>query len=671
MTQSPFSILDVIDLAPNERALFLEIARNGPQTVDALANSTHHALDETKTALENLVAKNRLRRLPDERYDVVMGKTKTHTTLPPQLWPALLAPQRLYTEQEIAILKVAIPMLEFVRASLSTFADHGPHHALRVKTTATQLGYVMGLTDTERRMLRVGALFHDIGNVIERERHHQISQQTVERLATLGELPLNAEEKNVVGLLCRWHRKEYEPERVDVVRGENVRTGLCASILRVSDAMDIDSRRSDYDKEFRFAMEFFFPDKRPYFTSLEETYGVRIVCAPEVNIQVFTRGVVHDNMQIEQLHGDLSKTPLAWNVQQLSIPPTEMNTRARGRALIVFPFDAHSLVMAALSRKQLERAGYAVELFCYPDTPDDARWLWDSALNEIDAQEISQLVVIGDRPFVPQGEPNANIASQQFNVIERWQHAGARVRILNRHEANWTRVPDLRARGVTVTLGTDWAYFWGDEFSPQDFQWATLAALATRDPTMASSNISPENERVMQGLLGAVFDAQTQAEQRGVRDTTEWLAFAEPLLERIAENDRAYFSARAETFRERYAVPTRAGRVQGKVLVFDEMPSASPQGLYWTLETAMEAQGFFLERHLRLRVPYALATRAVDEHMELVAINHWRAENITPIRLLYPDIGPRPQGTESTVTARLTRGEAEMVVEKLIQACNK
>lgn len=664
MTQASFSVLDVLDLAPNERALFLEIARNGPQSVGALAKITNHAFDEITPALETLVAKNRLRRLPDERYDVVMGKTKTHTTLPAQLWPALLAPQRLYTAQEIAILKIAIPMLEFVRASLSTFADHGPHHALRVKTTATQLGYVMGLTDTERRLLRVGALFHDIGNVIERERHHQISQATVEKLAELGELPLNAQEKNVVGLLCRWHRKEYEPARVDVVRGENVRTGLCASILRVSDAMDIDSRRSDYDKEFRFAMEFFFPEKRPYFTSLEETYGVRIVCASDVHLQVFTRGVVQDNMQIEQLYGDLSKTPLPWNVQQLNIPPTEIKTRAHGRALVVFPFDAHSLVMAALSRTQLERAGCAVELFCYPDTPDDANWLWRSALNEMDAQEISQLVVIGDRP-------SANIAPPQFNTLERWQNAGARVCILNRHEANWARVPELRARGVTVTFGADWAYFWGDEFSPQDFQWATLAALATRDPTMASSNISLDNERVMQGLLCAVFDAQTQARERGAQNTDEWRALAEPLLEHIANNDRAYFSARAETFRERYATPTRSGRVQGKVLVFDEMPSASPQGLYWTLEAAMEAQGFFLERHLRLRVPYAVATRVVDEQIELVALNHWRAENITPIRLLYPDIGPRPQGTESAVTTRLTRGEAEMVVARLIEACNK
>lgn len=662
--QTTFSVLDVLDLAPAERELFLEIARSGPQTLDALAQAAARPYGEITRVLETLVSKNRLRRLPDGRYDVVMGKTKTHTTLPAQLWPALLAPQRLYSEQEIAILKIAIPMLEFVRATLSSFADHGPHHALRVKTFATQLGYVMGLTDTERRLLRVGALFHDIGNVIERERHHQISQETVERLAALGELPLSAEEVHVVGLFCRWHRKEYEPERIDPVRGENVRTGLGASILRVADAMDIDSRRSDYDQEFRFAMEFFFPEKRQYFTSLEETYGVRIVCARGVQIQVFTRGVVQDNIQIEQLHGDLSKTPMPWQVQQLSIPPTGRKIEMTGRARLVFPFDAHSLVMAALSRKQLARAGYTVELFCYPDTPDASGWLWRTALNELDTERIAELVVIGDRP-------DANVNLHLFNTVSLWQGAGARVSILNRHEANWARVPELLARDVAVTLGTDWAYFWGDELAPQDFEWATLAALATRDPTMAGVNISPDKERVMQGLLCAVFNAQVEAEQRGAQDTDAWLALAEPLLDRIVADDRTFFSALAESFRERYATPKRSGRVQGAVLVFDEMPSASPQGLYWTMEAAMEKQGFFFERNLRLRVPYALATRMVDGLVELVAMNHWRANQVTPIRLLYPDIGPPPQGTESTVTARMMPAEAEIVVAKLIEGCNQ
>ena len=145
---------------------------------------------------------------------------------------------------------------------------------------------------------------------------------------------------------------------------------------------------------------------------------------------------------------------------------------------------------------------------------------------------------------------------------------------------------------------------------------------------------------------------------------------AEPLLDRIAANDRAFFAARADAFVERYATPNHAGRVNGRVLVFDEAPGPTPQSFYWIMEQAMEQQGLAFERGLRLNVPYALATRVVDDQVELVAMNHWRADHITPIRLLYPDVGPLPQGTESTVTARIPIAQAELVVSRLLEACN-
>lgn len=661
--RTEFSVLDLLDLPVAEREVFLELSRNGPLDAAALSHSLRHSLDEIQTRLMSLEQKGRVRFLPDGKADVQMGHTRVRATLPAQLWTALLAPQRFYSEQEIAILKTAIPMLQFVRATLSSFADHGPHHALRVKTYATQLAYIMELTETERRVLRIAALFHDIGNVLDRDRHHEISQDVVGRLVEMGRLPLAPEEAGVIGLLSRWHRKAYDPERVDTIRGERVRTGLAASILRVADAMDIDSRRSDYDEQYRFAMEFFFPEKRPYFTSLEEVYGVRALCTPSVNIQVFTRGVVRGNMQIEQLYNDLSKTPLDWSVQEISIPVPEQAPARTGRALVVFPFDPHSLIMAALSRRQLERAGYTVEWFCYPDTPDGSLWLWRDALGEMDAAEIQELVIIGDRP-------DPNITVYLLGTLDRWQAAGVRVNILNRHETNWARIPQLRARGVRLTLGTDWAYFWGDTFTHEEFEWAVVAALITRDPTMATTHVSVERQQVMQGLLGAVLDGQGQAEQRRIQNTAGWVGLAEPLLERIAASDRAFFAARADEFVKCYATATHAGRVQGRVLVFEDAPGITPQSFYWIMEQAMEQQGVTFERGLRLNVPYAVATRTMGDQVELVAMNHWRADHITPVRLLYPDVGPPPQGTESTVTAQLSRVQAEVVVAKLVDACN-
>jgi hypothetical protein len=66
-------------------------------------------------------------------------------------------------------------------------------------------------------------------------------------------------------------------------------------------------------------------------------------------------------------------------------------------ALLVFPFEPHSLIMAALSRKQLLSAGFSVELLCYPDTIDGSAWLWGETLANMTPAEFRQLIVINDR----------------------------------------------------------------------------------------------------------------------------------------------------------------------------------------------------------------------------------------------------------------------------------
>ena len=184
---------------------------------------------------------------------------------------------------------------------------------------------------------------------------------------------------------------------------------------------------------------------------------------------------------------------------------------------------------------------------------------------------------------------------------------------------------------------------------------------------MASSYVSPETERVVQGFLCEVLDHSCDDAQ----DANEWLVRAEPLLERIAQNDRAYFAARAGEFVSRYAFVPQAGRCAAHALVFENMASEMPQALFWQLEAAIEKQGFVFERELRLTAPYAIATYADGDMVQLVAINHWRANYVPPIRLLYPDIGPRPQGTESAITVRLTPAQAKLVLGKLLEACNQ
>lgn len=670
MEDTKISPLDLLDLPGLQGKIILHLTRHGPADAPTLAQAAGVDLAEVCGALDALQKQGRVRLSADGQVEAVLGRVTSRTTLPAQLWNALQATDRLYSEKEIPALRAAIPFLQFARARLVEFADHGVGHALRVKSFASQLGYVVGLTPAERRLLRVAALFHDVGNAVDRERHNIISQETVERLTTDGELPFNPKEAEVIGLLCLWHNCAYDPDRCDDLGGEVIRTGLLASILRVADAMDIDHRRSDYTHRLAHVLRMFYPHKLPYWTSLEEILGVRIVCTPAVKLQVFTHGHLKDNMQIAMLREDLHSTPLAWSMQEIAVGDggsddfsglTQAREQRNRPALLVFPFDPHSLVMAALSRKHLVADGYEVELLCYPDTAGGPQWLWGQILPATEPGHYDWLVVIGDRP-------DPSVTSQLLGTVGRWQAAGAAVSLVNRHEANWSRLPALLQQGVEVILGGDWAYFWGNAASGADLAWGRIAALCTRDPTQSTVGLTDEEQAITQGLLKVVYDATSQP----AGDTDSWVSLAKPILDRIQADDWAYFAGQAGGFAATYATTTAPGQLEGRVLRFEEVPGQLRPACYWALEAAIERHGRVLERYVSFNVPYAIATWPEGDMVQLLAINHWREEEAPPIRLLYPvDVGPPPAGNESTIQVRLPARQAARVVRALLDACNQ
>jgi hypothetical protein len=354
-------------------------------------------------------------------------------------------------------------------------------------------------------------------------------------------------------------------------------------------------------------------------------------------------------------------------------PPQQEN----GSALLAFPFEPHSVVMAALSRKNLAAAAYDVELLCYPDTAGGAGWLWGQVLPAFAPGGYRRLVVIGDRS-------DSTVTPRLLRTVRQWQETGAQVSVLNRHEASWTRLPALLQRGAEAVLGGDWAYFWGEPAAQADLAWGRIAALCTRDPTQSTVGLTAARaeadttgvalgvavaeEAVTKGLLKAVYDAAAQP----ASDTDGWAALVRPILDRIEAEDWAFFSDQSAGFAASYAIEPRPSRVEGRVLLFEGAPGQRTQSYYWALEAAIEHQGRWLERGIRFRVPYAIAAWHDDDMVELLGINHWREEEAVPIRLLYPAaLGPPPAGNEGTVQVRLPAGQADRVVRALLDACNQ
>jgi hypothetical protein len=378
-------------------------------------------------------------------------------------------------------------------------------------------------------------------------------------------------------------------------------------------------------------------------------------------------------MQFNMLRSDLEGTPLPWTVEQVDVSnesgvdqlswkerSTATEAHLRHKVLMAFPFDCHSLIMAAISRRNLRRAGWQVEMLCYPDTADGPGWLWREALAESRPEDYGLLVAIG-------GRPDPIVTADLVNSIHQWRTAGVSVTLLNRHEANWSRLPALLKLGVEAYLGGDWAYFWGNDVQPSDLIWGQIAALCTRDPTQSTAKLSSEQEVIVQGLLKYVYDRAG----RSVNNVEGWVRLSEPIISRIEADEYAYFAGQAHGFVARYATASQPSKVDGRVLRFDGAPGNLPQAYYWALEAAIEKIGRAPEQGVQFKTPYALATWADGDNVELLAINHWREEAAIPIRLLYPiDLGPQPEGNESTISVRLPAGQADEVVQALIDACN-
>jgi exopolyphosphatase/guanosine-5'-triphosphate,3'-diphosphate pyrophosphatase len=116
---------------------------------------------------------------------------------------------------------------------------HGRHVAKLALSLFDATAKVLRLHDDSRELLEYAALLHDIGHVIEHDRHNRHSYYLIKNAELLGFDPVEIE---VIALAARGHRKQgakYDSAELRALSPANRRlVRSLAAILRIADALD-------------------------------------------------------------------------------------------------------------------------------------------------------------------------------------------------------------------------------------------------------------------------------------------------------------------------------------------------------------------------------------------------------------------------------------------------
>jgi putative nucleotidyltransferase with HDIG domain len=148
---------------------------------------------------------------------------------------------------------------EFIRALIETVEKRDPYaygHSSRVNYYSSLIAQRLGLTDSEKEDLQIGAYMHDIGKlgidpqIVQKKGEYTSEEmEAIKRHSEIGVnlvAPLNLS-PNVIALIRHHHEYYIGKGYPDGIRGEEI--PLLARIVAVADAFD--AMVSDYPYEYR------------------------------------------------------------------------------------------------------------------------------------------------------------------------------------------------------------------------------------------------------------------------------------------------------------------------------------------------------------------------------------------------------------------------------------
>jgi len=525
--------------------------------------------------------------------------------------------------QERDVFVASLPFMEAAKALAVAqgMNDHGPLHAQRVYAFARQLGVLAGLSLHERALLEAAALLHDIGMSGDREQHHIISDEIVRQLTTDGKLPFNGEEADVVATLCKWHRREYDPDCIH--KGLKIRTGLLATLLRLADCMDLDYRRGENFTTQESVIARVHQGQAVHHISVRGILGVRIhVSQAGTELQLLVNQMTDASLQLNRLIEELVKTPVAWPVKIIPLRKQigSVHFFTSARKAVVFSYcNAHGFIQSGLSKRGLEMMGFSVDVVCDWKRTANPADFWKNTFETWNFSDINYIVVLG------------------LNVSENIDLFLKKVKEYS--DRQWTYATPLELKtetlkalvdvGVDVILSDARLLFAGAALEEHAQHWIKIAGLCNADDWLISSGgFEREDFQAARGLKHELFN---------LINSKAAISEYSALVDKIASGTIDAFVRQEPAWSKALNEHMPDIELCGRVVILGPIPMPG-RFTYDFAHLAIETQGVNAWEQNEFSTPFAICRRPLDDGRErvLYVSRFSRLENAIPVKYFVP-----------------------------------
>jgi len=211
---------------------------------------------------------------------------------------------------------VSEKFLNFIPRGIPDYPSHGKDHTQSIIRLLNSFIETWSLTLTEKELyvLYLGAWVHDIGCIVSREKHNEISANMVKKTQFFTSI-LDKDIITLIQYVVKAHSSNYNLKNVpkDCL---GVRLQLICSIFRVIDACEIDSSKCP-PEVYEFIKDLMKTESKEYWIAHMNICGVTLK-NPEIVVVV--DNLDESNILIEHLKKEIDSVQVIFNNNKIVIP---------------------------------------------------------------------------------------------------------------------------------------------------------------------------------------------------------------------------------------------------------------------------------------------------------------------------------------------------------------